>query len=262
MQNVEQALRAQPSYAATARRARGCQVQGIGNKFSDAGSRGKWELLYSLAAALGVRLHWLQLRDFPEVIDLLHRVLATTTPRECAHPQAQREDRRPLPLTRSSATRRLCPVHARLCLVHAAAAPYTQLCYTPPLPRTRAPLHARPRTRAAPRNPSRIRSWRPPPPLPRISTCKTPLRRQEQLTVDRNAATQHTARKAERSHPVEAVREGVDGLRVGFCVVRLEGQRSLPTRMHAEKCRFVGWLHEGDGGVPLPPSKRLVEARG
>ena len=81
MQSVEHALRAQPSYAATARRARGCQVQGIGNEFSDAGSRGKWELLYSLAATLGVRLHWLQLRDFPEAIDLLHRVLASTTRR-------------------------------------------------------------------------------------------------------------------------------------------------------------------------------------
>ena len=90
LQHVQAALEKQPSYAAAAARSRLSQVQGIGNEVSDSGSRGKWKVLYAIAAALGVRLHWLRLRDFPEAITFLRDVLATTTPRECTHPNPPR----------------------------------------------------------------------------------------------------------------------------------------------------------------------------
>jgi hypothetical protein len=63
------------------------QIQGIANDLNDAGSRGKWDVLYAVSASIGLHMRRLYLAHYPEAIALiLERVLATTTDRGCSHP--------------------------------------------------------------------------------------------------------------------------------------------------------------------------------
>ena len=41
------------------------RVQGIGNELTDAGSRGKWDVLHTVAAAIGLRLHRVYIGKLP-----------------------------------------------------------------------------------------------------------------------------------------------------------------------------------------------------
>ena len=60
-------------------------IAGIANEVSDAGSRGRWHTLYTIAAALGIRLHELHLRHHPQAVAYLHDTLAVTTAGTCTH---------------------------------------------------------------------------------------------------------------------------------------------------------------------------------
>ena len=86
MQAVQRALDESASYQATAMRSWEEQIQGIANDLNDAGSRGKWDVLYAVSASIGLRMRRLYLAHYPEAIAFLERVLATTTDRGCSHP--------------------------------------------------------------------------------------------------------------------------------------------------------------------------------
>jgi hypothetical protein len=86
IQSVQEALEESNTYQETSLRSWEVQVQGIGNELSDAGSRGKWDVLFAVAASIGLRMRRLYLGRYPEAIAFLERVLATTTARECTHP--------------------------------------------------------------------------------------------------------------------------------------------------------------------------------
>ena len=59
---------------------------GIANEFTDAGSRGKWPVMNAIAASIGLKIHWLDLRDFPPVRRFLQRLLESTADHEMPHP--------------------------------------------------------------------------------------------------------------------------------------------------------------------------------
>ena len=85
MQAAGQAARRVPSFVRNSRRVYLEAVAGVGNALTDAGSRGMWHEFYAIAAAAGVRVHWLRLADFPEVLPFFEDVLANTQERECTH---------------------------------------------------------------------------------------------------------------------------------------------------------------------------------
>ena len=86
MDSLGRAFQACPSWKGLSPRLILDHGAGIWNEFQDAGSRQKWGTVHAIAAALGLRLQWLDLRDFPEVRPFLQRVLAETTAGECQHP--------------------------------------------------------------------------------------------------------------------------------------------------------------------------------
>ena len=91
MHALQLALERQVSYADTARRSQENAIAGIANEIADAGSRAKWDVLNAIAAALGVRMQWLDLALYPEVDSFLTDVFANTSNKPvCEHPDPPR----------------------------------------------------------------------------------------------------------------------------------------------------------------------------